>query len=202
MVIYAADVKNVSATLDIGSLIYNPGKVMMADYNGNEIYKKLSEKVKAAQELTDVDMLNLIFLPLMSNTIPRNELAVNSVKLAQTIQDTNKRNACLAASFAFASKYLKENELENLEEALNMRNILAEYIEEGIQEGMQEGIQQGIKQGMQQGRQEGMQQGRQEREVEIAKNMLKDNEPIEKIVRYVRLDESTIIRLKTNLNNE
>jgi len=182
VVIYAADVKNVSATLDIGSLIYNPGKVMMADYNGNEIYKKLSEKVKAAQELTDVDMLNLIFLPLMSNTIPRNELAVNSVKLAQTIQDTNKRNACLAASFAFASKYLKENELENLEEALNMRNILAEYIEEGIQEGMQ--------------------QGRQEREVEIAKNMLKDNEPIEKIVRYVRLDESTIIRLKTNLNNE
>ena len=50
-------------------------------------------------------------------------------------------------------------------------------------------------------RQEGRQEGIHEREVEMAIDMLKDNEPIEKIIRYVRLDESTIIRLKTKLES-
>jgi len=47
---------------------------------------------------------------------------------------------------------------------------------------------------------EGREEGKQEGKIEIAKDMLKENEPIEKIIRFVRLDESTIIRLKAELN--
>ena len=49
---------------------------------------------------------------------------------------------------------------------------------------------------------DGIEIGKQEREIEMAKDMLKDNEPVEKIIRYVRFNESTIIRLKTELDNE
>jgi hypothetical protein len=56
-------------------------------------------------------------------------LAVNSIKLAQAIPDTAKRNACIAAAFAFGSKYLKENEIVKLLEVLKMTDLFTTFIE-------------------------------------------------------------------------
>lgn len=49
------------------------------------------------------------------------------------------------------------------------------------------------------GRQEGRQEGRREQSTEIAKAMLADGEPIEKIMRYTPLKESEIERLRVQL---
>ena len=202
LIIYTSDVVKADTDLNIGSITYRPNKVMMIDYNGDEIYEDLSEKLRALKELTDVDILKLIFLPLMRSTISRYELAENSVKLAQTIQDATRRNACIASTFAFANKYLNRAELENLKGVLRMTELATMFVEEGIEKGIERGIERGIWVGRQEGRQEGIWVGRQERDIEVAKDMLKENEPIEKIIRYLRLDESTIIRLKTELDNE
>jgi hypothetical protein len=123
VIIYTADVREADTTVDIGSLTYIPGKVMMYDFDGDAIYKELNTKLETGQELTDTDMLNLIFLPLMRNTIIRSELAAKSIEIAQTIPDTNKRNACIAAAFAFASKYLNDNERDKLLEVLKMTDL-------------------------------------------------------------------------------
>ena len=182
LIIYTADVAKADTELNTGSMAYRPSKIMMVDYNGDDIYKDLSGKIGSAEELTDKDMLNLIFLPLMQSTISRYELAENSIKLAQTITDETRRNACIAAWFAFASKYLSKGEMEKLKEVLRMSELATMFVEEGRQEGRIE--------------------GRQEERIEVAKDMLKDNEPMEKIIRYLRLDESTIIKLKTELDND
>ena len=49
---------------------------------------------------------------------------------------------------------------------------------------------------------DGIEKGKNEEKAEIAKDMLKENEPIEKIIRFVRLDKSTIIKLQTELDDE
>jgi hypothetical protein len=54
---------------------------------------------------------------------------MKSVQLAQRIPDTAKRNACIAAAFAFASKYLAENELNKLAEAIEMTDLATIVIE-------------------------------------------------------------------------
>ena len=69
---------------------------------------ELEAKIKAGQELLDIDILNLVLLPLMKHTLPRRELAEKTIKLAQSIPDTTKRNACIAAAFAFGRAYLDE----------------------------------------------------------------------------------------------
>ena len=56
--------------------------------------------------------------------------------------------------------------------------------------------------GIELGEKRGEKRGMKKRDVQIAKDMLKDNEPIEKITRYLRLDESTIIQLKTEIDSE
>jgi predicted transposase/invertase (TIGR01784 family) len=52
--------------------------------------------------------------------------------------------------------------------------------------------------GKREGIKEGMKEGMKENRIEVAKAMLKDNEPLEKIIRYSGLDENEINLLKNN----
>ncbi|MDR0300798.1 MAG: hypothetical protein LBI04_00610, partial [Treponema sp.] len=134
VIIYTSDVKSADDELNIGSMVYRPEKIMMNDYDGDDVFKKLTAKIKAGAEITDVDMLNLIFLPLMRNTLPRKELAAKSIELAQTIPDTTKRNACIAAAFAFANRYLYDNDLNSLLEVLKMTDLITMLMEDKASE--------------------------------------------------------------------
>jgi len=101
-------------------------------------------------------------------------------------------------------------EYENLsEEERNVSAVLekarADYdagfssaYHDGLENGLLEGLEKGLHEGLERGLNEGLEKG----SIEIAKNMLRDNVPIEKVVRYVRLDESTIIQLKTELDSQ
>lgn len=62
----------------------------------------------------------------------------------------------------------------------------------------EKGKAEGLKQGLEHGRE----QGRDNRNVEIALDMLDDNEPIEKIVKYSHLPESKILELKASSSSK
>lgn len=49
------------------------------------------------------------------------------------------------------------------------------------------------------GREQGKAEGANNSKIEIAKNMLKDNEPIEKIIKYTGLSEKKIIKIQKEL---
>jgi len=102
----------------------------MHKYDGNAIYTELEAKLKAKQELTDADILNLIFLPLMKSETPKYELAVQSIKLANTIPNRQKRNACIASAFAFTEKYLSEAEIKKILGVLKMTKAIDILIED------------------------------------------------------------------------
>jgi len=174
VIIYIADVKKRPEPLIVGSLEYRPDVIMMADYDGDSVFAELNAKIKSGDEFTDVDMLNLIFLPLMRISVPRYELAVESVKMAETIPDETKRNTCLAAAFAFASKYLDENQTNKLMGVFKKMELVDMLIEET----------------------------RGERDVAIAKNFLRDGYSIKSISRNTGLDESTVKALKAELNQK
>ncbi len=130
VIIYTADVEQSADGINIGSLVYSPQRVMMKDYDGDTIYRELVDKIEAGQDINDADMLNLLFLPLMGNTIEKGELAAKSVQLAQRIPDTTKRNAIIAAAFAFGSKYLTDADLENLKGVLRMTDLAEMIVED------------------------------------------------------------------------
>ena len=83
-------------------------------------------------------MLNLIFLPLMRHSLPKRELAKKSIEMAQTIDDENKRDVCIASTVAFMQKYLNDNEMSNILEVLRMigtweRILVNERIDERME---------------------------------------------------------------------
>jgi hypothetical protein len=181
VIIYTADVKKAPPALNIGSLVYSPSVILMADYDGNAIYAELGAKIKTGQELSDTDMLNLIFLPLMRNTMPRRELAAKSIGLAQTIPDTTKRNACIAATFAFASRYLSDSESKNLLEVLKMPDLVVMLLEDAVRK----------------------EKKKYETEItEIAKKMLKRGMSADAVVEDTGLEETAVERLQAEISKD
>jgi len=171
VLIYTADVKSSPGGLNIGSLSYTPDVILMGDYDGNSIYAELEAKIKARQDITDLDMLNLILLPLMRHAISRKDLAEKSIELAKAIPDPAKRNACMAAAFAFASKYLNENETINLLEVLKMTDLGALLVMDAVFEKAKE----------------------------MAILLLKDGHGVSAVARYTGLDEAEVWRLHAEL---
>jgi len=205
VIIYTSDVKNKpkGIPLDMGAITYNPTVVLMAEYDGDKIFAELDAKLKAGEELTDLDMLNLIFLPLMKNAVPRKELAAKSVELAQTIPDETRRNACIAATFAFAKKYLNDDEINRLLEVLKLTDLAIMFIEQGREEGRElgreEGKELGREEGKELGREEGKELGKEEGKKEIAKRMLKMNMLVDQIVEFTELSIEEISELKNEI---
>jgi hypothetical protein len=136
IIIYSANVRKASNNLTIGSLKYTPTNVMMYEYDGNAVYTELETKLKNGQDLTDKDMINLIFLPLMRGDMPTKEAAKKSVEMAQTIKDKNKRDACIASTVACMSKYLNSYEITNILEVLKMTDIFTIALKEALTDSM------------------------------------------------------------------
>ena len=168
VIIYSSDVKKADTYLKVGSAIYDPQKVMMSDYDGNDIYVKLETKIKNNDNLSDKDIINLIFLPLMKHNISKAELATKSIELAQSIEDKAKRDICIASVVAFGSKYLNENEKKKLVEVLRMADLITMLVEEG----------------------------KQEYRIEIAKNMILDGLDVNFIQKYTGLSLGQIEKLE------
>ncbi|MDR2167020.1 MAG: hypothetical protein LBE35_04105 [Clostridiales bacterium] len=140
VIIYTADVKTRPKGLNIGSLEYSPDMIMMADYDGDAVYRDLDAKIKGGQELADIDILNLIFLPLMRHSIDRKELTEKSIELAQTITDERKRSISLAATYSFATKYLDAANLRKLKEVIRKMTLIEMVVEDVMVERMYENM--------------------------------------------------------------
>ena len=171
VIVYTSEVKTKPHELRFETLRYYPDVILMNGYDGNIIFKELKAKIKAGQDLTEIDMLNLALLPLMRHTVPRLELAAKSIELAQTIPDSIKRNACVAAAFAFASKYLSEADMEKIKGVVRMTDLAVMIAEDAIKDNS----------------------------MEIARDMLKHGEPVTKVILYTKLDESTVQQLLEEL---
>ena len=144
VIIYSSNVQEADVSLDIGYTVITPQKVMLCEYNGNKIYQDLEVKLKGKEDLTDVDMLNLIFIPLMKHDIPKKELAIKSIEMAKTIEDTTKRQTCIGSIVAFASKYLNESDMKKIVEVFRMTDVYKMIVNDREVEIATEALKEGL----------------------------------------------------------
>ncbi len=75
VIIYTANVRQAADGISIGSLVYNPQRVMMGEYDGDTIYRGLAAKIEAGQ-----DILYLAFSSALSSTYESSLMAANELK--------------------------------------------------------------------------------------------------------------------------
>jgi len=173
VIVYTSDVKEVPPPLKIGpDITYSPDAVLLVKYDGDAIISEIERKIAAKERLTDQDIIKLTFLPFMKIKMPRNEMAHKAISLAKSIEDNEKRDACIATTIAYASKMLAQADIKKLLEAIRLTD-LGVVMEEVF--------------------------GADAAKIEIAKEMLADGEPVVRIVKYTKLDEDTVLRLQKEL---
>jgi predicted transposase/invertase (TIGR01784 family) len=162
--------------------------------DSNEKLKEIIRKVKTR-------------LDIWMAFLTRNDL-LDRRNLPQELNDSSLKKALTVLEVMNFSPEEREAYEEHLKWLRVEANTLKKYenkgreegLKEGIQQGREEGIQQGREEGIQQGREEGIQQGREEgiqqEKLVIAKTMLQDGEPIEKIMKWTGLSKEELGKLK------
>jgi len=174
-VIYGAGINSAPVYLDHGSIKYIVEPVFMGNYDGDKTYNELKEKINAGLKLTTHDKLNLIFLPLMKNSIDKSQRAIEAIELAQKVEDKNEQIFLIGCLVGISDKFIDEEYVGKMLEVLRMTRVMQSLYKEFKEEGKMEG------------KMEGKIEGKMEGKMETARNMLEDKVDINLIVKYTGL---------------
>jgi len=138
-VIYGSGIDETVTTLDHGSIKYFIYAVYMGKYDGDKIYGELLEKVTKTGSLDNIEKLNLIFLPLMKNSVNKSQRAIDAVELARKVSNPEEQLFLIGCVVGISDKFIDKAYVKKMLEVLKMTQVLQalykEYKEEGRAEG-------------------------------------------------------------------
>ncbi|KYH34832.1 hypothetical protein CLTEP_11470 [Clostridium tepidiprofundi DSM 19306] len=135
IVVYSSGIKNAKTSIDLGSIKYSVQAFYMDRIDGDEQYEHLKNKIDQGEALTRLDLLALVFLPIMHSEKDKNERIIESIKLAKEIKDKENQMNSLALLYAFSEKFIDDKNIDKVKEVFRMTELGKLLKEEGIEEG-------------------------------------------------------------------
>lgn len=123
VVIYSADIKEVQSHLDIGSIKYNIFPIYMTNYNGDQVLEDIRHKINSNIELTNQDIMNLTFAPIMGGIKHKAERAIESIELVKNVHDEHQRLRSITMLYAFIEKFGDEETKKKFKVLLNFTSF-------------------------------------------------------------------------------
>lgn len=143
IVIYSSNIKDVKTNLNIGSIDYNIEPVYMKKYNGDKIYDKIKSKIENKVRLDKQEIMELTFLPIMKNSKNVSDRTIESIELADKLEDGREKLQCVSMLYAFLEKFGDEKSKKRLMEVFSMTEIGKMLVQKSIEEGIEKGIEKG-----------------------------------------------------------
>jgi len=179
-VIYASNIEKADDNFNIGSISINVKSVFMKNYDGDNIYSGIEQKIKAEKSLEDIDLINLILLPLMKSTKDRHELIKETIELAKEVNDEKNQYFIIAGILTSTDKFIDEEYANVVRSWLRMTKV-----EKIIEKEREEAVNQAEK----------------DKEIEIAKNLL-DVLSEEMIAKKTGLSIEEVKKLKEEMSGK
>ena len=170
------------------------------------------EKYRYDVKLSDIDTckvfydkLTFIYLEMPKFRKELNQIDTRFEKWLYVIRNLNKleripeelREGIFERLFEIAEiAKFSPQEAEAYEDSLKVYRDLKNSIDLARELAMEEGKKEGMKEGIKEGIKEGMEEGRKEKALEIAKMLILENTPMEKVAKYTGLPLEEIKRLK------
>lgn len=179
-------------------------------HEGDEILNTIENKIKNNKEITEREEMFLTLIPFTNLKIALDDAMLKAAELTNQIKINQDRlDIMKSLQFISATKFASKEKQQQIKNVIQMNSSLFnsgieqgieigmergrfEGLEEGLERGKSDGIEIGLERGLEKGRFEGMEEGT----ISIAKRMLKDNSPIEKIMEYTRLSKKEIENIK------
>ena len=140
----SAKAKNVLSEYTEGLNTYRVKIIRIKDIRAEEVFEKVQKKKEVERE----DLIPILLSPLMDGDMEVKERILQGIRLVQNAgcrlqeEEADKMQAVL---YAFANKFLDNEELGEIKEAMVMTRLGQMLLEQGMERGKVEGITAGIK---------------------------------------------------------
>ena len=155
-VICSSGVKKLRDRITEGINIYRVQLIRLKDENADKQLEYLSQNPK--KTLAREDIIPLFFSPLMGGRSKQKERILQCMEIlkrAETIFSKNDIRKMEAILYVFAVKFLDDNELESIKEAVAMTKLGQMIWNDALEKGREEGEKIGLKRGEQIGLERG-----------------------------------------------
>ncbi|MGL4730679.1 MAG: DUF4351 domain-containing protein [Clostridium sp.] len=115
----------------------------MKKYNGDKIYDKIKSKIENKVRLDKQEIMELTFLPIMKNSKNVSDRTIESIELADKLEDGREKLQCVSMLYAFLEKFGDEKSKKRLMEVFSMTEIGKMLVQKSIEEGIEKGIEKG-----------------------------------------------------------
>lgn len=146
-VICSSQVKHLQDSITEGINTYRVKLIRLKDTDADLILERFSEKQSLPPDRKDI--IPLLFAPLMGGRSDRKERMLKSIEVLRSAENVFSRNDIQkmeAILYTFAVKFLDENDLKSIKEAISMTKlgqmIWNDALEQGRKEGRTEGQEQ------------------------------------------------------------
>ena len=139
-VICSSEIKNLRDSITEGINTYRVSLIRLKDENGDRLLKQLAEKT--AGDLTREDIIPLLFSPLMGGRFRQKERILRCIEVlknAETIFPQNDIRKMEAILYTFAVKFLDDDELKSIKEAVAMTKLGQMIWNDALEKGREEG---------------------------------------------------------------
>ena len=128
IVVYSSDIEQTNTTLDYGSIQYKVDAFYLVKLDGDKKYDELKAKIEAGTQLTKQDLMSIVFLPLMKNSVDKMTRIEQSVELSTKLYANEEQLQILAMLGLLAEKFIiRPEQLKRLKGLMSV-GALAEII--------------------------------------------------------------------------
>lgn len=157
---------------------YTMNVISLKHLNGKEILNNIENKIENNEKIAEEDIAALQLIVYTDYEGTPLEIIKRASKIVEKFNiDENEKEAMIYVLDVLSSNMLNEKDKSELMEETQMLNPRYEYLRN-------------------EGKKEGKQEGKLEGKLEIAKNLLKENTPLEKIIKITGLTEQEILNSK------
>jgi hypothetical protein len=179
VVVYSGNIEKAKTSLDFGAIKYEVEAFYLARLNGDARYDELSKKIEKGETLTKQDLMSIVFLPLMKNSVDTDTRLEQSVSLSKEIKDASEQAKIQAMINLLAEKFITDGEkIRKLREALNMTQVMQMIWDEAREETIKE------------------------RDNFVVKNALEEGLSLEAIKRITGLTTKQIKQIQAEINEQ
>jgi transcription termination factor NusB len=118
IVVYSADIEETITTLDADSIKYKVDAFHMYKLDGDQTYENIKTKIDTGKQLTKQDLMSIVFLTLMKNSVEKVTRIEQSVELSKKLSNHDEQVQIQAMLGLLAEKFIKDpDELKRLKQS-------------------------------------------------------------------------------------
>ena len=189
MLVYPRKARKIVKSMAFTSLRFVYTDVYLDCFNGDKLLMKLAAKASKNRRFKDEEYLALSLIPYMYSKRERITLIIEGLILANSL-NSKKKHSIIIIILILSEGFLDESDMLKLKKEIKMYKIGKMLLEEGKKKAADE-VEREISGKM-------VEKGKNQAKVEIAIDMMRNKEPLDKIMKYTGFDKRTLEKIYYN----